>query len=278
MSLYVPAPGGFGWSVSNIAAGTQPGNNMGTSFTCAQNSMGTAVSLIAGSSVTTDVYGIWININSVNVQSSARQTSVDILYDPAGGTSWSVLVPNLLIGSPGTMTAGLGTYHYFPLYIKAGTSIGVQGSQANASPGTGYAWVRLYGRPQTQEYIRTGAFVERIGDSGTASGGTIITPGTASEGSWTLLGTTVKRLWYWQLGVGFNDTAMTGQDVVDLAVGDGTNMNIIIEDLPVYTTTNEVSGFPLHGVYADVPAGSNLYARVQASAADTISVAAYGVG
>jgi hypothetical protein len=277
MSLFVPVPGGFQWSVSNVAAGTQPAINIGTSFTCAQNAMGTAVTLIAGSSITVDVLGLWVNLNSVGVNGTARQTSVDILYDAAGGTSWSVLVPNLLVGSPGTWQQNGGVFFYFPIYIMAGTSIGIRGSQANATPGTGYAWIRGLGRPRTPELVRPGAFVERIGGTGT-SGGTSITAGTASEGSWTLLGTTVERLWHWQIGVGFNDASLGSSHVIDLAVGDGSNFDIILEDVPVSTINTEVQMLPLHGDFFDVPAGSSIYARAQSSAADTMTVAAFGVG
>jgi hypothetical protein len=277
MSLFVPVPGGFQWSVSNVAAGTQPGINVGTSFTCAQNAMGSEVSLIAGASVTTDIFGLWVNLNSIGANGSARQTSVDILHDPAGGTSWSVLVPNLLVGSPGTWQQNGGVFFYFPIYIPAGTSIGIRGSQHNVAPGSGYAWIRGLGRPRTPELVRAGAFVERIGASAT-SGGTSVTAGTASEGAWTLLGTTAERLWHWQLGVGFNDASLGSSHAVDLAVGDGSNFDIILEDVPVSTISTEVQMIPLHGDFFDVPAGSSIYARVQSSAAETTTVAAFGVG
>jgi hypothetical protein len=137
-------------------------------------------------------------------------------------------------------------------------------------------------RPSNPSQIRKGSFVEAVGASN--PNGTALTSGTTSEGSWTLLGTTVNRLWWWQLGIQVtsSDTSHTaGVHHVDLAVGDGSNYDIMILDLSVNVQGQEtITNQPLTaGVEWDVPAGSNIYIRAQKSAAvDALYACAYGLG
>ena len=69
---------------------------------------------------------------------------------------------------------------------------------------------------------------------------------------------------------------------LDVAVGDGSNKDKIIDDLIVTTTTVEQIGNAAltAGVEMDVPGGSTMYARAwtSSSSSDSPEVAVYGCG
>jgi len=136
--------------------------------------------------------------------------------------------------------------------------------------------------PANPALIRKGSFVEAVGVSGTT--GTVFVPGTASEGAWTLLGTTTLRTWWWQVGVQVSsaDTSWLANAIhIDVAVGDATNKDIIIQDTNITTSTAEQSVNPplTAGVEWDVAAGSSIYVRGQASGnLDSYTAVAHGMG
>jgi hypothetical protein len=109
--------------------------------------------------------------------------------------------------------------------------------------------------------------------------------GTTGEGPWVALATNISQsCWFWQVGMGCNDTSMTAQNMysVDLAYGDATNKHIIIKDLIFHVpSANEAIALPgiEMGAYRLVPSGSNLYGRIQCSgtADSLLSLIAYGV-
>jgi hypothetical protein len=210
---------------------------------------------------------------------------VHLLVDPAGGTSWSTKISNLLCSCSSPYGSAMGgVWYLFPLRIKSGTSIGMQASVNNATVGTVRGMVILYGLPRRPEAIKTGAFVRSFGDNAAASNGTTITPGTTSEGAWTQLGSaTADRLWWWQCALGVNDGTMTtGCYHLDLSAGDATTKKLLIEDQLVTSTGNEQlsqCAEVRHGA-RDVAIGDVIYGRAQFSTTldAAYSMAAYGLG
>lgn len=258
---------------------TRPAAANGTSVTPSTSGYGTAVQL--GADLTFDAYGILININSNSASNASRNTIVKIVVDEAGGTSWSDRITGLLAGGASTyVVSGSGQWYFFPIFIPAGAAV------AAAAYGTVTTAIRVGAvflqKPSNPSMVRKGSLVETIGVSGTA--GTSFTPGTTSEGAWTLLGTTTNRLWWWQLGLQVSnaDTAWNAAAIhCDLAVGDGSTFDIIIQDLVINTSTAEaLVNAPLTaGVEWDVPAGSSIYMRAQSSGTlDSYTAAAYGCG
>jgi hypothetical protein len=261
---------------------TRPAAAFGTAVTPAAGSYGSWANLI--SAISADAFGILININSNYTSGAGRNTVVNIGIDYAGGTSYSVFIPDLICGSADSYVAGgrsgNGVWYFFPIFIPAGASIGVQ---SNSTVATAHrVAAMLYQNPANPSCIRKGSFVEAIGISGNQ--GTAITPGSTSEGSWTSIGTTSKRLWWWQIGVQVPSTDTShnaGALHYDLAVGDATNKAIIILDLCVQVSASEcISNRPLTaGVEWEVEAGSSIYVRAQTSGtAETHQVGVYGLG
>jgi hypothetical protein len=128
--------------------------------------------------------------------------------------------------------------------------------------------------------VRVGQYAEGVGTI-TNNVGVSFTPNNGSEGNWASLGTTTRPCWWWQIGVDINAGTITAQYThVDLAVGDGSNYDIIIENYPIYiygTAEIIVRDVALTG-YWEVPAGSTLYVRGRCSTTITSGYNARAIG
>lgn len=272
--------GGNSFGLVTPSWGTsRPATSMGTQITPGNGSYGTAGSFTA--SLNFDAYGILLNVNTGNTSGVPRALALRIGVDPSGGTSYQYIINDLLAGAAIGMTGGLGgIWYYFPIFIPAGSRVSVAGYQNNTS-GL-YVNAQFMQKPSSPEALRIASYCETIGATNNA--GTAITPGTTSEGSWTLVGTTTKPCWWWQFAVQIDvaDTAWNAGNIFcDIAVGDATNKDIILLDQIVNTTGNEQTSSMLSvlGAERDVPAGSSIYARLQHSGTvDTTTIAAYGCG
>jgi len=276
--LYVPGSNDFKLQIGSHLT-TRPTSNFGTTFTAAAGSYGSYVALLAGAAVTEDCYGILINVNSVATASAVRNMLVTIGRDPSGGTSYTDWLTDLNVGNASTYINGGGSWYYFPMYIRAGTSLAVKGNGSSAT--TGLANINIFGQPRNPAAIRVATKFASFGISGT--GGTTITVGSTSDGAWTSLGTAPRSLWWWQMGCNANDTSLANQAYhLDLAAGDASNKKILIENMLVTgRTTEEFNNAPLTvGCTANVASGRTIYARAQSSTiADTgFAVSAYGCG
>jgi hypothetical protein len=277
--LHVPVgANSFGQALPSWGS-TRPIAANGTAVSPAIGSYGSWAQLFAAT--TQDTYGILININSNSASAASRGTVIDIGWDEAGGTSYIARVTGLLCGSAAAYNiSGSGVWYYFPIFIPAGSRIAARGnSTVTATFRVGAVLMQM---PSNPAMIRKGSFVETLGISGNI--GTVVVPGTTSEGSWTLIGTTTKRLWWWQVGmqVAVADTSWNGNVIhVDVAVGDGTEFDVIISDTLITTSAAEaLTNIPITaGVEWDVPSGSNIYIRAQCSGTlDTYTAAVYGLG
>ena len=238
--------------------------------------------------LTYDAYGIFININSNAASGASRNTVVRIGIDEAGGTNYTGVINDLLCGGAPAYTVGSGgIYYYFPLFIPAGSTVG---AAARGSVGTAFrVGAVLQQQPLNPTLCSRGTFVETLGITlGTAiARGVTVTPGTTAEGTpWTLIGTTTRRCWYWEYGIQMatTDTAW-GANVLytDIGIGDGSlgGTTPIITDMWSSTDATEnfskinTAGFAEY----DVPAGTNVYARMQNSGTnDAYQIAVYGMG
>jgi hypothetical protein len=282
--LWVPPPS-FGWSFDQVGA-TRIAAAWGATVTPAQNAKsGAWAQLLSAANVSKDVFGIWISFNSNATSTAARDTIVDIGVDPAGGTSYTVLIPDLLASSAAPATTSSGGIHYFfPIWIKAGSTVAARASVNNATVGTLRARARIVGEPRRLDNVRVGTKVKAYGITAASSTGTAITAGTTSEGAWTSLGTIAAgdNPWFWQLGMGVNNGTITAVAYTgDLGIGDASNKAIVIENRVWNGSTTEQ--FWDDGVcdqsYYQAQDGDIVYGRLQASgtAITGLSLAAYGV-
>ena len=199
--LYVPSANDYKWKLSS-QQGVRPAAAYGHSVTPGNNVMGTWVQMVAGASLTEDVWFIMINVNSGAVSAASRDMLIDIGVDPAGGSSYVVKIPYLLASSsaPYNVSHG-GCWFGFPLRIKAGSSIAARAQVNNATVGTVRVLAWVYGQPRRPETTRTGSFVRSFGQTTGSSSGTTTVPGTTADGTWVQLGSALAEpLWWWQLG------------------------------------------------------------------------------
>jgi hypothetical protein len=258
----------------------------GATITPAQNAFGSYATILAGASVTDDVYAMEIQVCGIGVAASGKDSLLTIGIDPAGGTSFTDLIPNLVVSGASFNMDGndVGAVGYwFPIFIKAGASIGGKGSVNNATVGTQRVSIKLHSWPKYPHLIRVGGFVTSIGIVAASSRGTTVVPGsTGAEGTWTSLGTPTLAHWFWQLGMGVNDSTMSAEVLyADLAYGDSGTKIPIIQNLRYTVDASEMVANMISPLCErEVPANVEIFGRLSCNQApnSNYSMSAYGLG
>ena len=244
----------------------------------ASNAEGSWTQVASAANIAEDIYyfTLWIKAGSTSGQQ--KDHLLDIGIDPAGGTSYTAIISNIVCGESEVLS---GLQFTFPFFIPAGSSVAVRIQGSNATAGTVSIGMTFFGQPSHPELIRAGQYSETIGTI-TNSGGVTFTPGSTDvEGSWVSLGTTSRGLWMWQLGVQCSAAAIVGRNYTfDLAYGDGSNKVMIIEDLIILASTNESVQMPVPPSipFCEVPAGGELFVRGSCSGTITSGWNAVAVG
>lgn len=291
MGLLNPPPNRFTAVYSNCLT-TRPGTSYGAALTPGNNTFPAFADLMGG--VTPyDTYWLDIIVHGVGVAATEKDALLTIGFDYAGGTTYTDnSIDHLLVScaSNASNTGVMGARYSFPLYIPAGTRVGGTMSVNNSTVGSARVAIKMHGKPTRPESVRAGSYVDTFGAVTASSRGTLVTPGTTSDGTWTLLKSGVDRpYWWWELGFGVNDTTLTGGNTyaADIGVGTSTsNVDVIMLDmLFCVVNTSEMIGHSLlasHEYVASIPqdAGLNVYGRLQCSGTSdsSTSLAVYALG
>jgi hypothetical protein len=228
---------------------------------------------------------MYIAVGGGNLTAVAKNHLLDIGVDPAGGTSYTAVISNISCGQTQAVTTGWDEF-VFPFFVKAGSSVAVRVQGSHTTAGTVRVVADFFGRPTNPEMVPCGTYSETIGTITNSNGPTIVA-GSTAEGAWTSIGTTAKDLWNWTLGYQLNNGTITASYyAVDLAYGDATNKEIILENVAFgFYGTAEIKASTLMGrslIRKDryVPGGSTLYVRVACSAAPIAgsTVTVIGIG
>lgn len=271
---------------SSLAAGVRPTASMGSTVTPTQNDIASAgwTTLISSASVTSDVYEIEVNINSIGVSAAARCGLAELGYDPGGGTSF-VHLAYLLPGPAATYVGNTGPGCRFRVacLIPAASSIGMRGSVDSATLTAFRAFVDAYGRPSPSHLYRAMHRVQDIGFDLGNSAGTAVTSGTTSEGAWTTLGTLDFDTEAFEFGLGFDDSATNANSIdVEVGVGDAAAASVrTVIDHTVVVSNIENCWRSIGFARARAKAGETVFARCQTgpNAAPTgITVAVNAMG
>lgn len=275
----------MGWSFSSTGA-TRLQSNWGTSITPGNNTMGSYAQVLSAANVANDVVWVEVSANSNGVSTAARDTIMDIGVDPAGGTAYNVLIPQILVSQAGPalqQQGGVGINYCFPLYITAGSTVAARASVNNATVGTLRVRMRITGMPKDHRNMIVGTRCVAIGITAGSSTGVSVTSGAASEGTWTSLGTVAAgdNPWFWQYGVGINQGTTTAVGVSgDLSIGNASNKVIVMEDRTWNGTVSENwTDDGARPSWYQAAAGDTVYGRLQCSgtALSGLSMAAWGV-
>lgn len=270
MGLLVPAP--RAWSHQRNYSG-RPTTTWGTLLTGgASNTLGSKAELIASTEDETNMVRISFMESFVSATVTDQLCNI---YVGAGGSEVPI-IPNLLCGWASTSGQGSGPIVYeFPLRIARGTRISAD-MQGLIASDTVYIRIDLYGESNLQ-WVGTG--VETLGALTATSRGTQVTPGAASEGSWTSIGTST-RLWQYvhPMLIGNTDTTLTGT-MYGLDVGTGSALIDGLENFTFHGSGSEFFMAGQSGRYVSVPSGTALQARIQSHSGDVEakSVCLYGV-
>jgi hypothetical protein len=245
------------------------------------NALGSTQQLVSGANCANDVWEIWIAGYDTALTTVAKNLLANLRVDPAGGTSWTNIITDLSFHCAGNF----GFQYRFPLHIAAGSSIGMDARTSHTVAGTLSVRIRIFGRPTRPDVARKGQMVTTFGNTPASSTGTVFTPGVSSaKGAYTQLGSAIgKPYFWWQLGVGVNDaTQNANESFTDLAIGDATDKEIIIEDYFFSATNAEALNAPFGAAFnctKEVSSG-NVYVRGSTSigtADSNYNAIAYGV-
>lgn len=276
------------YEVENLAA-TPLAANTGDLFTAAANNAdGTVVAITdaGGSSLVlaADLHHIVIGFGGINTPSADGQCLVDLLQDPAGGTSWASFIDDMICGftpTPSSGGIGINAWYRFPVWIKSGTSLAVRARTAHtADITTGRVLFYGMGSPSRPDVWWCGQKVESLGINAASSKGTNVTPGdSGTYGSWTTIGTSTYHYGAVQLGV-------NGSDATASALGYNWQLGYSSTKLagsPTQFSCNNTSEvgrreYPTW-IPCSVPAGTVWQARATASgvSAEVHNAAIYGV-
>lgn len=255
----------------------------GTAMTAGVSSAkGSTASLIAA--IGHDVHRLVIHVSNFNTSAVAQYGLMDIMTDPAGGTSWSAFISDLVIGFMANNSAAVnsGFWYDIPIFIRAGTSIGARAQTAHTVAPTGTrVSVWAYGEPSRPEMWWCGQGVETLGVTPGTSRGTSVPTANAAYGAWTNVGSATARR-YGALLFGTNGISATANATdYHFQVGRGSQPLAGVPLLIRGMQTTEVGTAinPTGPHWCDVEAGAQLQVRGKGSNASFQSwdVALYGV-
>lgn len=271
--MLIKPPFYFANYVDNLGT-TVNATTFGTTITAggSAHTDGSVASLL--SALAFDVHYIVIGFEGGGASLNEHNILADLMTDPAGGTSWGEVIADLACGFSPVAAAGSQTmncYYYFPLYIKAGSTVGMRARSSTASRSFRAA-VYAYGNPSRPEVWWCGTKVETLGSTPASSIGTECTNAT-----WTSMGTTTGR--WGAMQIGFNGTTGSSNDYgLQWTVGTGS---AAIAQAPVYPASiasNEQNRRQLHGPrWCDIPSGTALQLKCDGNTAQTIDAVLYGV-
>jgi hypothetical protein len=211
---------------------------------------------------------------------------MDLGIDPAGGSSYTAIINDIVCGASAPITAANASGHqfFFPIRIPDGASVAVRVQGSNGTAGTVRVASKLYGLPSRPELLYIGQYSETLGVSG--SSGTSFTPGNAADGTWVSLGSFAKPMSWVQLAYQVDNGTITAEyTYIELGVGDGTNKRIIGRRMHGGNTSEQIGAvlndnLIYQSCMVSIPTSSTIYVRGRCNnAPDTgYQAAVIGIG
>lgn len=261
------------------------GTQVQTDGTPTPNVDGTPVTLL--SALAHDVHRLCIHVTTTGASTFDTATLLDILADPAGGTSWASFIDDLTAGFLAADTtvnnAGLSAAAFFdfPVFIPAGTSLGAQARTAYSVQRSLRVSVWAFGEPSRPEMWWCGQGVETLGANPGSSKGTNVTPGnTGSWGSWVSIGSPIARRYgAIQLGLGGTDSGASGQSYhFEIGFDSAAIPGLPLQCVQMGAAEQFAYYRPGGPIFCDVPAGKQMQVRGKASGtAEVWDTILYGV-
>lgn len=293
MGLILPNGPAFAHWSDNLATAATTGLDWGTTLPDggSANAAGSDVTVL--DDLTHDceylVFAVYGTFSNSGVRANAL---LDILVDPTGGTSWSVLISDLISGWASGVDIDTGSTGYtpvmyaFPLWIPAGTAVGarIQGNWQTTAPAySAPANIRLAmwaaGGNKNPASWWCGQKVETVGalDAANSTGQTVTPGASGSFSSWTSLGSAISaRAGALQYAVGGAATPTQTSQSCRFEFGAGSNQ--IGPCVYRGCTSTETGVSLLSGpVFCDIPSGTQMQVRAASGSGSpqAIECAAY---
>lgn len=244
-----------------------PGTSVPTHATV-NSTKGTETTLIASTNF--DAFELWVYISNYASSGASSKGMVDILI---GSATADIAIANLLSGQAGGdgTACPSGKAWKFPLYIPSGARISAQAAGERTGVSLRVAvWIR--GGPYPPG--RVGTKVTTYG-VGTVPDATAVTAGNDAEGNWTEItaSTTSDHFACVPSFQGPTDTSYTPKKghSVDIGIGSATEELLGGYEQGYLYSYDTVEACDQLGfadpIYADIPSGSRLVARICASGA-----------
>jgi hypothetical protein len=267
---------------SAVVSGSWHGPQITASATT--NTKGSYTSLIT--SLNFDAYLCEVIISELAVAATDTSCLVDIGIDSAGGTSYTVLIPDILAGGRAVSTQG-ATSLVFPIFAPRGAQLAARMQSVIASDVARVGIRVLGGLPgNAPRPFRSAIQAYGVTSSGASSGTVMANAAVDTKGAWTQLGADLTRPHRGlTVACATGDSGVTSNRyLVDIGIdpAGGTSYTAVISDLPVQFNANEIAwqqdslrsrrGVP-------IPSGAAIAARAAASTANIqadLEVAVYG--
>lgn len=264
--------------------GANPSSTPGTAVTPGtSNAEGSWTQVASSGDISEEICGVLLTVYEGAATGIAKNQLIDIGVDPAGGTSYAAIISNLVCGYSTTSitNTGLPRHWFFPIRIPSGSAVAVRVQGSHTTATAVRVGARFYAGGGS--LLPVGSIAETIGTI-TNSQGVSFTPGNAADGTWTSLGTTTNPLWWWQIGWQISNSTITAdRTYIELAVGDGTNFDVIQRVFHQGTTGEIIGSVFIPNLltfesYHPVPAGATMYIRGRSDAAPDSGYNAVAVG
>jgi hypothetical protein len=268
--------------------GTNPSTTPGTQVTPGSSNVeGAWTDLFSSATLAQECYGFMLWVHTGAGSTRQRNHLVDVGVDPAGGSSYSAIISNIVAGYSGifaTTIVPAGHKFFFPMRVPAGATIAarVQGSDSG-TPGTVRIAMKLYGQPSAPWTMPCGQISETIGTI-TNSSGVSFTPGNAADGTWTSLGTTSRDLWWFQLAYQLNSNIVTAETTyIELGAGASGSQRVLIRRFHMGVATEgmgDLADSQLNWFegYHRIPSGTELWVRGRCENAPDSGYEAVAIG
>lgn len=271
MSLILPRGPAWAHCTDNLPS-TLSATAIGTTVIAPNDGTEGQPAALLSAALTHDVEYIRLGFAGFQATSENTSTALDLLIDPAGGTNYSELITDLLVGgnaqgsSGSASAAGIARWFDFPLWIPAGAALAARARTKRIIDNlTGYVVVQAWGGNANPASWWCGQRVTTLGIDATEPRGTPVTPGYLDWGSWTNVGAVTPtdcgalqwmtqipnsasisaEMTYWQLGV---DGTPFGPTIQKTAAGQEATWSM-----------------PTGPIFTPLPAGTQLQLRGKSS-------------
>lgn len=229
-----------------------------------------------------EAQGFWIRILGVSANSTDTSALLDIAHADVGGGNETVIASDLQAGNAEVRTfdSSMGRVHFVPAVVAAGRSITVRLRAAVVSETAIVAVMAKLGAVHMED---AAAFTS-YGAVTASSRGTLVPEASGAWGAWTSIGTTSAdhKLFIPGFDAGGDTTIATNDTLLQLGYGASAPDagGTAIDAVWAFATTGQSEGisgpFPQAPIYADLPSGTQLWARLAGAGTENRGIVIHG--